>query len=249
MDCRICWGRSGEALIKTQFSPSAVTARLACVRGRTRGSPVHAKRQTGQRQFHCGKPPPAAEPRTMAVRRPNSGLTQTRQSLELGRQVAVDLEPNADLDKRRSCPGHLASFALRNGPQLTQASALAQAPTERNRRSDQKRDAIARMRQKETGPLAGPVAVCRRGGRQSPSRGEQLTASQLQSQKIRQPSAVNGVQYAAAVCANNRRRRMPAMRRPQLFLKIPVGSRKTPFPLRRDRSWCYDEIPWHSMQR
>ena len=63
-------GKIGEALINTQFSPSAVTARLAWVRGRTRASPAHAKRHVGQRQFHCGKPPPAAEPRTRAVSRP-----------------------------------------------------------------------------------------------------------------------------------------------------------------------------------
>jgi len=63
-------GRSGEALINSQLSPSAVTARLAWVRGCTRASPAHAKRHVGQRQFHCGKPPPAAEPRTRAVNRP-----------------------------------------------------------------------------------------------------------------------------------------------------------------------------------
>jgi len=57
-------------LINSQLSPSAVTARLAWVRGRTRASPAHAKRHVGQRQFHCGKPPPAAEPRTRAVNRP-----------------------------------------------------------------------------------------------------------------------------------------------------------------------------------
>ena len=138
MHCRICWGRSGEALIKTQFSPSAVTARLACVRGRTRGSPFHARRQVGQRQFHCGKPPPAAEPRTMAVRRPNCRSTQARQSLEFGRQIAVDLKPYADLDKCRSCPGHFGSFELRNRSQLKQPLALAQAPTAHGRRSVQK---------------------------------------------------------------------------------------------------------------
>jgi hypothetical protein len=48
----------------------------------------------------------------MAVRRPNSGLTQTRQDLELGRQIAVDLEPNADFDKNRRCPDHCVSFEL-----------------------------------------------------------------------------------------------------------------------------------------
>ena len=46
--------RSGEALSSTQFSPSFDTARLACVRARTRLSPCQASRQTGQRQFHCG---------------------------------------------------------------------------------------------------------------------------------------------------------------------------------------------------
>jgi hypothetical protein len=42
----------GDALIRSQFSPSALTARLARVRGRTRASPAHAKRHVGQRQFH-----------------------------------------------------------------------------------------------------------------------------------------------------------------------------------------------------
>src|SRR5262249_49930260 len=53
-----CWGRSGEALIKIQVSPSAAAARLACVSGRTRASPAHARWHGGQRQVHCGKPPP-----------------------------------------------------------------------------------------------------------------------------------------------------------------------------------------------
>ena len=66
---RSCSGRSGDALIRSQSSPFAEMARLACVRGLTRRSPAHANRQTGQRQFHCGNPPPAAEPSTMAVRR------------------------------------------------------------------------------------------------------------------------------------------------------------------------------------
>jgi hypothetical protein len=39
-------------LIRSQFSPSALTARLAWVRGRTRASPAHAKRHVAQRQFH-----------------------------------------------------------------------------------------------------------------------------------------------------------------------------------------------------
>jgi hypothetical protein len=51
-DCRTCWGRSGDALINSQFSPSALTARLAWVRVRTRASPAHAKRHVAQRHFH-----------------------------------------------------------------------------------------------------------------------------------------------------------------------------------------------------
>ena len=65
-----CARRSGAAFSKVQRSPSAETARLACVRAVTRGSPSHARRHTAQRQFHCGNPPPAAAPSTMAVRRP-----------------------------------------------------------------------------------------------------------------------------------------------------------------------------------
>ena len=108
-DCRTCWGRSGAALIKTQLSPSPVTARLVCVRGRARASPAHASRHVGQRQFHCGKPPPAADPKTMAARRVIQEMTRDRADLELGRQVAVDFEADADLDERRCGPGHWRS--------------------------------------------------------------------------------------------------------------------------------------------
>jgi len=79
-DC--CWGKIGRGVTNSQFSPSAVTARLARVRDLTRASPAHAKRHVGQRQFHCGKPSPAAEPRIRAVNRPfridASGRVRTR---------------------------------------------------------------------------------------------------------------------------------------------------------------------------
>src|SRR6266700_1823683 len=95
---RSCSGRSGDALTSTQSSPFAETARLACVRGRARGSPAQASWHTGHRQFHCGKPPPAAEPSTIAVRRPiKQNLSDA--GLELGRQVAVDLETNTNLNQ------------------------------------------------------------------------------------------------------------------------------------------------------
>ena len=77
----------------------------AWVRARTRLSPVHASWQTGQRQFHCGKAPPAAEPSTMAVRRPiYRGRASAMSGSELGRQIAVDLESDANLDKGRGSP-------------------------------------------------------------------------------------------------------------------------------------------------
>src|SRR6201996_2008520 len=71
--------RSGDALMSTHCSPFADTAMLAWLRGLTRGSPAQAKLQTGQRQFHCGNPPPAAEPRTTAIK-----------LIQLKRPVVVD---------------------------------------------------------------------------------------------------------------------------------------------------------------
>src|SRR6185295_3197471 len=67
---RIWAARSGDALIRVQRPSPAETAMPAWVRGRTRLSPAHASAQTGQRQFHYGNAPPAAEPSTITVRRP-----------------------------------------------------------------------------------------------------------------------------------------------------------------------------------
>ncbi len=49
---RICWRISGEALTITQLFPSAETAMLDCVRGMTRSSPSHARRDSLVLQFH-----------------------------------------------------------------------------------------------------------------------------------------------------------------------------------------------------
>ena len=78
------------------------------MRALTRVSPAQASRHTGHRQFHCGKPPPPAEPSTIAVKRPiqRDNYRAKGADLELGREVAVDLEADADFDKGRSCPGH-----------------------------------------------------------------------------------------------------------------------------------------------
>src|SRR6266849_97980 len=55
---------SGEALSRDQLSPSALMARDSWVRGTAEIVPSRSPRQFGHPQFHCGNPPPAAEPRT-----------------------------------------------------------------------------------------------------------------------------------------------------------------------------------------
>src|ERR1700730_11263374 len=62
---------------------------------------------------------------------------------------------------------------------------------------------------KETGLVASPVQFCRRNGRQSPSRGEQLTAEEMLLMSY--PSAASARQYAPGISANNTKLRMPAM--------------------------------------
>ena len=79
-----------------------------------RKAAAQANRQTSQPQFHWGKPPPAAEPSTKADRRlmrrlsrqPTDFESETDVRSELGRQVAVDLEADADFDEGRGRPGH-----------------------------------------------------------------------------------------------------------------------------------------------
>jgi len=60
----ICARISGEALSRNQRSPSAEIATDSCVRARAFSDPTRKPLQLPQPQFHCGKPPPAAEPRT-----------------------------------------------------------------------------------------------------------------------------------------------------------------------------------------
>src|SRR6266849_9916023 len=72
----ICWRISGEAFRRNHAAPSAETATDSCVRGLALMLPSRAPRQLGHPQFHCGKPPPAAEPKT---RTRKSGLHETRQ--------------------------------------------------------------------------------------------------------------------------------------------------------------------------
>src|SRR6185436_8632806 len=55
---------SGEALSRNQCSPSLLTATDSCMRAVAATVPSRRPRQLPQPQFHWGKPPPAAEPRT-----------------------------------------------------------------------------------------------------------------------------------------------------------------------------------------
>src|SRR5579862_5206073 len=59
----ICRCRSGEALQRTQWDPSIETAIEDWLRGVAFSEPFRTPLQFRQLQFHCGKPPPAAEPR------------------------------------------------------------------------------------------------------------------------------------------------------------------------------------------
>jgi hypothetical protein len=58
----------------------------------------------GQRQFHCRKLPPwsAGGQLPIQARRRKAGS-------ELGRQIPVDLQADADLNEGRGCPGHSSS--------------------------------------------------------------------------------------------------------------------------------------------
>src|SRR5450631_3451306 len=60
----ICWWMSGEALHSTQRRPSTETAIEDWLRLRACSVPARTPLQLPQLQFHCGKPPPAAEPST-----------------------------------------------------------------------------------------------------------------------------------------------------------------------------------------
>jgi hypothetical protein len=58
-------------------------------------------------------PPPASVPARVATGKETAAMP-AGQSLELGRQITVDLKPYADFDECRSRPGHRMPFALMN---------------------------------------------------------------------------------------------------------------------------------------
>src|SRR5690606_153872 len=54
-------------LFRSQLRPSMLTAADDWVRGCRPGTPRRTSAQLRQLQFHCGKPPPAAEPNTLII--------------------------------------------------------------------------------------------------------------------------------------------------------------------------------------
>src|SRR5215471_5606899 len=106
----ICWRRSGEALIRNQRSPSPLTASDAWVRAVTPGAPSRARRHATAFEFHWGKPPPAAAPRTTAliatVLEEDYPAGRGTRRLQVGAGVGVDLHADGNLDNTRGFPSH-----------------------------------------------------------------------------------------------------------------------------------------------
>src|SRR6202140_4984595 len=76
----ICVLRSGEALRRNQTLELVVKASWVWLRARPRNFPALTLWQLAQAQFHWGKPPPAAEPRTFTRIRSGSEQTAERSS-------------------------------------------------------------------------------------------------------------------------------------------------------------------------
>src|SRR5260370_1383793 len=88
---RICWRRSGDALRRNQFYESGEKAILAFVRAPALTSPVRRPLQFEQPQFHWGKPPPAAEPRTLTRIPAHSPLTASCGQKDYSSALAYEL--------------------------------------------------------------------------------------------------------------------------------------------------------------
>ena len=82
-----------------QFLPSAVMTGFACLRGRTARTARPCQPQVGLRQY---SPPTNPGQLPIQDRRRRAGS-------ELGRQIPVDLQADADLNEDRGCPGHSSS--------------------------------------------------------------------------------------------------------------------------------------------
>jgi hypothetical protein len=111
-----------------QFLPSAVMAGFACLRGRTARIARPCQPHVEQRQFYCVKLP----------RRRTQGAggqlpiqdRRRRAGSELGRQIPVDLQADADLNEDRGCPGHSSSSLTFPSNKLSLQVRSRRAPTQ-----------------------------------------------------------------------------------------------------------------------
>src|SRR5579863_5535422 len=112
---------SGEALTSAQQRASAeppglppLTAMGDCVLARALRVPARTPAQLRQLQFHCGKPPPAADPRTRILMRSDSAggacaATAThapRASRSAMGDIHRDFHAKAEVNRQRSFPLH-----------------------------------------------------------------------------------------------------------------------------------------------
>ncbi len=80
------------------------TASEACERDGTDESRERARRHAGAFEFHCGNPPPAAEPRTMTLNAPRPARGTPEGLFDLGAGVRVNFEPDRDFHDPRLDP-------------------------------------------------------------------------------------------------------------------------------------------------
>src|SRR5690242_1239465 len=86
-------------------------AKEAWVRGAASRSPARARRHASAFEFHWGKPPPAAAPRTTAfiaaaIDYPAAMPLRAQRWLEIGAGVGIDFHADGNLDDARGLPSH-----------------------------------------------------------------------------------------------------------------------------------------------
>ena len=82
----ICVRRSGDAPSRNQTRPSGENANWVCVRVVALSVPARSPVQLRQPQFHCGKPPPAADPRILMCMEAESVIVWTGRAGSLSGQ-------------------------------------------------------------------------------------------------------------------------------------------------------------------
>src|SRR5436309_1865137 len=118
---------SGDASTRIQLAPSALMATDDWVRAWALSRPLRSPSQLRQLQFHCGNPPPAAEPRTCTLtvhgqhathpanaasearcRPSNRGRLCRPRDTSSSQNVHRDFEAETEIDKFGFGPDHRA---------------------------------------------------------------------------------------------------------------------------------------------